>query len=66
MQSLLLSLDVLMLLTIGYLSREKTNSADDFFPGAAPKSPWVSAFASGTTCLNAVVFLGYAGKLSLQ
>lgn len=63
MKALIISLYVLMLLTIGYLTMKKTKSVDDFFLGNRSIGPWVSAFAYGTTYFSAVVFIGYAGKV---
>ena len=57
-----LGLFVVLMISVGIISRKKVNSVQDFFLGGRKMGPWLSAFAYGTTYFSAVIFIGYAGK----
>lgn len=58
-----LCLFVIMMITIGIISKRKVNNVQDFFLGGRKMGPWLTAFAYGTTYFSAVIFIGYAGKI---
>lgn len=53
---------VVLMVGIGFYSKKKVTSVQDFFLGGRQMGPWISAFAYGTTYFSAVIFIGYAGK----
>lgn len=58
-----LCLFVVIMITIGIISKRKVNNVQDFFLGGRQMGPWLTAFAYGTTYFSAVIFIGYAGKI---
>lgn len=54
---------VVLMITIGLISKRKVNNVQDFFLGGRQMGPWLTAFAYGTTYFSAVIFIGYAGKI---
>ncbi len=61
-QIIILCLYVAILLVIGFVSRRKAKTVNDFFLGGRKMGAWMTAFAFGTTYFSAVIFMGYAGK----
>ncbi len=57
-----LSIFVVIMISVGLISKKKVNNVQDFFLGGRKMGPWLSAFAYGTTYFSAVIFIGYAGK----
>ena len=47
---------------IGFYSRKKIQTSNDFALGGRNVGPWLSAFAYGTSYFSAVIFIGYAGS----
>ena len=47
---------------IGFYSRKKAQTSNDFALGGRNVGPWLSAFAYGTSYFSAVIFIGYAGS----
>lgn len=58
-----LGLFIILMITIGIISKKKVKNVQDFFLGGRQMGPWLSAFAYGTTYFSAVIFIGYAGKI---
>ncbi len=61
-QIIILCIYVAILLTIGFVSRRKAQTVNDFFLGGRKMGAWMTAFAYGTTYFSAVIFMGYAGR----
>ncbi len=53
---------VLMMVSIAFICRKKSNTLDEFFLGGRGLGGWMSAFSYGTTYFSSVIFIGYAGK----
>ncbi|MBP5343103.1 sodium:solute symporter [bacterium] len=47
---------------IGFYSRKKAQTSNDFALAGRNVGPWLSAFAYGTSYFSAVIFIGYAGS----
>lgn len=62
----ILSIYILLMVFIAYISRKKSKTLSDFFSGGRGIGGWMSAFSYGTTYFSAVIFIGYAGKLGWQ
>ena len=65
-QIIILCIYVAILLVIGFVSRRKAKTVNDFFLGGRKMGAWMTAFAYGTTYFSAVIFMGYAGKFGLE
>ena len=63
MKYLFLVLFIVVMISIGLISRRKVKNVQDFFLGGRQMGPWLTAFAYGTTYFSAVIFIGYAGKI---
>jgi len=62
MKYVFLALFVVIMISVGIISRKKVNNVQDFFLGGRKVGPWFAAFSYGTTYFSAVIFIGYAGK----
>lgn len=63
MKIVVLAVYVIVLAAMGYISRRRSGTLEDFFLGNRGIGPWMSAFAYGTTYFSAVIFIGYAGRI---
>ncbi|MGE5609057.1 MAG: sodium:solute symporter family transporter [Bacillota bacterium] len=54
---------LVVMVAIGIWGMRQTQSLGNFFLGGRNIGPWMSAFAYGTTCFSAVIFIGVTGKL---
>ena len=52
----------IVLITIGFVCRQKSTDVNGFVLGGRSVGPWLTAFAYGTSYFSAVVFVGYAGQ----
>lgn len=66
MKVFFLVLFILTMICVGFYSRTKIQSTDDFLLGGRNMGGWISAFAYGTSYFSAVIFIGYAGALGWQ
>ena len=53
---------LLVMVGVGFYSRQQAKSVDGFVLGGRSVGPWLTAFAYGTSYFSAVVFVGYAGQ----
>ena len=53
---------LVVMVGIGFYSRQQAKSVDGFVLGGRSVGPWLTAFAYGTSYFSAVVFVGYAGQ----
>ncbi len=51
-----------VMIGVGFYSRKKARSVNDYVLGGRTVGPWISAFAFGTSYFSSVVFIGYAGQ----
>ena len=51
-----------IMITVGFICRNKSNSVSGFVLGGRNVGPWLTAFAYGTSYFSAVIFIGYAGQ----
>ncbi|HHW48121.1 MAG TPA: sodium/solute symporter [Clostridiaceae bacterium] len=63
MKYLFLALFIVIMISVGIISRRKVNNVQDFLLGGRKVGPWISAFSYGTAYFSAVIFIGYAGKI---
>ena len=63
MKIAVLAVYAIVLAVMGYISRRRSRTLEDFFLGNRGIGPWMSAFAYGTTYFSAVIFIGYAGRI---
>ena len=52
-------------ISVGIYSRRHTKDVGSFVLGGRSVGPWLTAFSYGATYFSAVVFIGYAGQISL-
>ena len=62
MKLLILIAYFIVLITIGFVCRQKATDVNGFVLGGRSVGPWLTAFAYGTSYFSAVVFVGYAGQ----
>ncbi len=60
---LLVMLYVVIILRLGFYSRKKIRTVDDFAVGNRFIGSWMSAFSFGTNYFPAVLIIGFAGKV---
>lgn len=60
MKLLILIAYFIVLITIGFVCRQKATDVNGFVLGGRSVGPWLTAFAYGTSYFSAVVFVGYA------
>ena len=53
---------LVVMVGVGFYSRQQAKSVDGFVLGGRSVGPWLTAFAYGTSYFSAVVFVGYAGQ----
>lgn len=53
---------LVVMVAVGFYSRQQAKSVDGFVLGGRSVGPWLTAFAYGTSYFSAVVFVGYAGQ----
>lgn len=53
---------LVIMVGVGFYSRQQAKSVDGFVLGGRSVGPWLTAFAYGTSYFSAVVFVGYAGQ----
>lgn len=51
-----------IMIAVGFMCRQKSNSVNGFVLGGRNVGPWLTAFAYGTSYFSAVIFIGYAGQ----
>jgi len=51
-----------VMIGVGFYSRNKAKSVNDYVLGGRGVGPWITAFAFGTSYFSSVVFVGYAGQ----
>ena len=62
MKLLILIAYFIVLITIGFVCRQKATDVNGFVLGGRSVGPWLTAFAYGTSYFSAVVFVDYAGQ----
>ena len=64
MKLLILIAYFIVLITIGFVCRQKATDVNGFVLGGRSVGPWLTAFAYGTSYFSSVVFVGYAIHIS--
>ncbi len=51
-----------VMIAVGIFCRKHSTDVNGFVLGGRNVGPWLTAFAYGTSCFSAVIFVGYAGQ----
>ena len=65
MKLLILIAYFIVLITIGFVCRQKATDVNGFVLGGRSVGPWLTAFAYGTSYFSAVVFVGLPDSSAL-
>ena len=63
-KTIVISIYIGLIIIAGIIGLKRTKSFKDFFLGGGNIGPLMTAFTYGTAYFSAVLFIGFAGKIS--